>query len=747
MTLILRIASLGCFILSLAAFAEESVEVSDKSTQHRYREEPLQWTAMSITVISAAEIEETYRRDLTDLEGLAPGLLVDSLSSVPYGATVALRGVASNNEGISAFAAIPVSVDGVFLGTHANQNQALFDLASVEVIRGSGGTFRGGPAAGGSVNLYRTRPSRELTARTRASFGDYNRKRFDGVFTFPILDSMAGKLSFNWKRGNAETIINQDSFRKENEDHYSAGSVALIWQRPDGNFLQYTYDSVQDKSDVPALLNLSVPGDLLCDTQNLCSEEGNGTIPETGSIGRTSQNYSNIREYNINQHALHFGFELAGHEVKGIIASRKSDEDSNQDLDATSADFYSVTLNRKYEQVSQELSVFRQLTPTFSYMVGAYYLSQSLEQNRYELYILNVLSDAGILAVTGPDETRHLYTQQETRLRSVFGQLDYQLNEQWTLDAGVKWNELDHDFYHVASLPGTANATEIDTFEPDDEITGSIGLAYRVDNDASLYFRYSHSVRPGGHDDQANSVDGAEIGEEDTDALEMGIKTQWLDDRLRINYVVYRNSYRNKAERVTQVASSGMIESVFSNVATIENRGHEIEIEAVPFDNLSFRAALSHMNADYVNYRVPDLIDPANAIDKETLITPFSPTDMFHFSGRYSFPYGEGTVRLYAGYRFTTEYWSNSDVPTGRIDNFTLLDFSAEFEWREWTFRLFSKNANSKRYLTNVSRIDAARVASLPSTTTSARGLMTTAEVNQPEFTGFEVIYVPRFGR
>lgn len=747
MTLILRIASLACVSLSLAAFAEDSNQLEDVSTAHRYREEPLQWTAMSITVLSAATLEETWRRDLGDIEGLAPGLLVDRISTVPHGATVAMRGIGSRDRGASAFPAVPVSVDGIFLGTHASQNQSLFDLDRIEVIRGAGGTFRGGPAAGGSVNLYRTRPSREVAARTRVSFGDYNRKRFDGVFTFPILDSMAGKLSFDWRRGNAETIVNVDSFRKENEDHLSAGSAALLWQGKNGAFLQYTYDSVQDKSDVPALLNLSVPGDLLCDSLNLCSEEGDGIIPETGSIGRTSQNYSNLREYNANQNAFHIGFELLGHEVRSIIASRNSDEDSNQDLDATSADFYSVTLNRKYEQDSQELSVFRQVTPTFSYSVGAYHLSQRMEQNRYELFILDALATAGVIPAAGPDEVRQLFTEQESRLRSLFGQLDYQLSEQWTLDAGVKWTEIDHDFYHVASLPGSTAATEIDIFEPDDEITGSIGLAYRVDDDASVYFRYAHSVRPGGHDNEANSAEAAEIGEEDTDVGEIGIKTQWLNDRLRVNYVAFRNKYRNKAERVTQALATGQIESAFSNIATIENQGHELEVEALPFDNLSLRASLSHMNADYVDYLAPDLTDPASFIDRETLIPAFSPTDMFQVSGRYSFPYGEGRVSIYAGYLFTKEYWSESTVATGRVDNFTILDFSAEFKWREWTFRLFSKNANSKRYLTNVTRLDAGSVVSLPSTTTSARRLLTSAEVNQPEFTGFEVIYVPRFGR
>ncbi|MDZ7684225.1 MAG: hypothetical protein U5O39_03810 [Gammaproteobacteria bacterium] len=179
----------------------------------------------------------------------------------------------------------------------------------------------------------------------------------------------------------------------------------------------------------------------------------------------------------------------------------------------------------------------------------------------------------------------------------------------------------------------------------------------------------------------------------------------------------------------------------------MEVRGHELEVEAVPFDFLRLRASLSHLNADYLNYSVPDLAGGEDPIDRSGLTPAQAPTDMFTFSGVYTTGFRDGTLRFYAGYRHTKEYTSNSIVPAARIRNFSMIDLSVDYIWRDWTFRLFSRNSNGKRFVTNVHRPLASQVVSLAPNTTSTLPIATTGDLDEPEFTGLQVIFVPPLGR
>ncbi len=142
--------------------------VVDRSTEIHGAPAPLQWTPHAITVVDAAETESTYRRDLEDLQGNAPGLIVDALGGTPQGAAIALRGIGSANVSNGFEPAVAVSIDGVYVGTHASRMQVLFDFETVEVRRGPQATFTAAPNLSGSVQLTRTKPKGEYDVDMRA---------------------------------------------------------------------------------------------------------------------------------------------------------------------------------------------------------------------------------------------------------------------------------------------------------------------------------------------------------------------------------------------------------------------------------------------------------------------------------------------------------------------------------------------------------------------------------------------------
>ncbi|MCB1691769.1 MAG: TonB-dependent receptor plug domain-containing protein, partial [Pseudomonadales bacterium] len=157
------------------AFAAETALPSGKTTSVRGADELLQWTPESVTVLSGEEAQESGAWTLSDLEGIVPGLLIDTMAGMPEGAMISLRGIGSNEAGYGFFPAVAVSVDGVYSGSHASQDPLLFDAERIEVARGSQGVYSGPPALAGTIDIYRTRPTGKLSAKTRLTLADYRR--------------------------------------------------------------------------------------------------------------------------------------------------------------------------------------------------------------------------------------------------------------------------------------------------------------------------------------------------------------------------------------------------------------------------------------------------------------------------------------------------------------------------------------------------------------------------------------------
>lgn len=742
-----------CLVLSstpVKSSADESTLLSSTTTVLRGKVEPVQWTPESVTVLSADMLNATYFYALEDIEGLVPALLVDPISSAPRGAAISLRGVGSAESSYGFFPAVALNVDGIYSGTHASQNPLLFDVESIEVMRGPQGTFAGAPALGGSVNLYRTKPTGRLEARTRISFGDFSRRRFDGVFNFPVVNDIAGKIAVNWARRGSSLVRNDFSGRKENEEHLTAASLSLLW-RSDAVSVQYTLDDSSDKSDVPALLNLSVLADLLCAGSpdgTYCSVDGAGLKPANDARESTTQNFSNNRLYDVTQHAIEVGFSHWGVGFKSLTSFRRTEERSSQDLDATFIDFYSSIRDQDYDQFTQELTAVGQISPETDFVAGLFVLTNEYKLDRTDHFVLGSLAAAGIAAPAAPADLRTINSRQENRIVSIFGHAEHESNEQWKHDIGMRFSFVRNELDHSVTRTNQAVPAVVADADEYNEFTWSLGSSYKVDENAMIYMRVARAFRPGLQDDAANSAAAvSSLQAENTTNIELGLKSEWFGDRLRVNAVTYNNTLRDKVERYPELLSSGSVESVLGNASEARYRGHDIEIESVPMENLVLRASLSHLNGDYVRYMVPDLADATTRIDKEGLVPALSSPGMYHFSGIYTFPFDQGHISVYAAYTHVKEYWSRPEVAAGRIDNSTFLDLSVVYRFSNWHFRVFSHNLNNNRFLMNASRPEAAEFASLPASTTASQYLVTSAELSQPRFTGFEIIYTPRFQR
>jgi iron complex outermembrane receptor protein len=740
----------------IPAQAEQDSNLSDQSTTVRLREEPLQWTPETVTVIEKADIEVTYRRDLEDLQGIAPGVIIDSMSGTPSGAVISIRGLGSSETSKGFEPAVAVIVDGVYVGTHTSQMQVLFDFEQIEVARGPQTTYQGAPNIGGTVNLQRTKPTGEFDAVARMSFGDYDRREVDAVVNFPILQNLAGKVSLSWLDGGGDYMRNVTSGRSENDEDRFAISTSFLWELNDSFSIQYTFDNETDNADTPAILNISTEDDLVCiisQDGESCGSNRGPAIPQTNSIALTAQNFSKSRELEGTYHTLRMDLEWENNTLTSITGLRNTEEKMDQDIDATHINFYSISSDQSYDQFSQELRLSGQYSESLHYTTGLYILETEYKLEQDEFFILNALGNAGLGNDHPVNDIQRLNSKTDSSLFSIFAHADYALDDQWTIDLGARLASIEKEFKHspLGVHQGgvvTPSPVFIDKKDNWNEQTLSAGISFKVDQEAMIYARFSQGYRPGGFNENAVSENSAfSYDAETSENLEIGMKSEWFNDKLRLNMAYYQIDYEDKQEQFISAVAPGNLESVIDNVSSVEVAGFELEFEYVPFENFLFRGSYNNMDSNYESYEIPNPSVPGEIINLSNLQPGWAPSNSYYFSGLYSFNFASGVINVFAAYSYVDDYQTNPKLPVSNVNNYTEWDMSIDYVWQQWTFRLFSHNLNDKRYLQNAVNLTDADVSPLGPTATGATGLVTYAEYNRPRYTGFEIIYKPDLGK
>ena len=107
----------------------------------RKRAESLQEVPISISTVSAAQIERLNATSLKDLKNFIPSLHYSDRSALQTQITI--RGVGGDSRNIGIESGIGLYVDGVFAGRTSGYNMDLADIEQIEVLRGPQGTLFG----------------------------------------------------------------------------------------------------------------------------------------------------------------------------------------------------------------------------------------------------------------------------------------------------------------------------------------------------------------------------------------------------------------------------------------------------------------------------------------------------------------------------------------------------------------------------------------------------------------------------
>jgi Outer membrane receptor proteins, mostly Fe transport len=151
--------------------------------------------ADSVTAFSAADLVALGAANIADLSAFTPNLEIVTAGATS--ATFFIRGVGLNDFGANATSSAPVYQDDVPMNSQALQLGTLFDMETVNILRGPQGTGLARNASAGAIKLYGRKPTGQYTGFLRGRGGNFSYQEYEGAVEAPIFEDMlSGRLAF-----------------------------------------------------------------------------------------------------------------------------------------------------------------------------------------------------------------------------------------------------------------------------------------------------------------------------------------------------------------------------------------------------------------------------------------------------------------------------------------------------------------------------------------------------------------------
>src|SRR5271163_756614 len=182
---------IGSVLCSQLASAVESEGLEEIVVSARKVSENVQRIPVSITALNAAALKERSVTTLSDVQDLAPNLLLKESAVEPQALTLAIRGQEQNDIPLTVDPSVGVYIDGLYYPRTLGLKGAMVDLDRVEVLRGPQGSLYGRNTTGGALSLYTADPTFSDGGSVEVGGGNYDAWNFATIGNAQLSESAA----------------------------------------------------------------------------------------------------------------------------------------------------------------------------------------------------------------------------------------------------------------------------------------------------------------------------------------------------------------------------------------------------------------------------------------------------------------------------------------------------------------------------------------------------------------------------
>ncbi|MBN7799067.1 TonB-dependent receptor domain-containing protein [Parahaliea mediterranea] len=715
----------------------------------RKRVESLQDTPISISAFRGEDLNALSISDLTGISRATPNLDLSSSTGDGGGSNIqaTIRGIGQTDFLITTDPGVGIYMDGVYLGRATGANLDLLDVERIEVLRGPQGTLFGRNTIGGAISVITSKPAPLPEGSVRLTTGRYNRQDIHASLSGPLVaDTLGGSLSLasNQRDGYADRVDG----REAGDIDQQLARGALYWT-PTSNLeasLKLDY-SKQNQESVPMVLAEVDEQAPLLSLWNALVSGPQGTAI-TGAHPQSDMFHSDGTGVSVNDHEIWgvsatLEWDIGDLTLKSISAYRDLDAVFGRDTDNSSARYAETRDTVSQDQFSQEFQLQGSSPDArLNWVAGAYYYHEEAV-DRIDVMIANGLYDAleglpasvdclassppscmgqtpGVPGGAGNPTNAVLdlmlddYNKIETDSYAVFGQGSYDLDERVSVTLGLRYSYDDKSYTldHYRLSAGEYIFHDKTVAEDFTATSGRVGLDYTTDDGTLLYVSASYGYKSGGFNGRPTAE--GELQSFDPEYLwsyEMGAKSQFFDDRLRLNAAAFQGYYEDIQLLVLSAdPDTGTFLSAIQNAGEAEIRGMEVEVSALLGAHFQLDLGSSYLHSKYTD------IGAAEGIDENSYL-PRTPRWSHYLAASYQRPLLDSLdLKLRLDYQYQSKmYMDVINTESIARDSLGLWNVRASLlpSSESYELAMFVTNLTGEAYIDNgVSALSSVGVAS-----------------------------------
>ncbi len=614
-TMVVVVAALSLPVVAQDKSVSSANVLDEIVVTARRRNESALESPIAVTAFNAQMIDDAGIRRIEDVIQLTPNVSLATSQGIGT-SFLTIRGLTQVRNGE---APVAVVVDGVLQFSAIQFRRELFDINSIEIVKGPQGAIYGRNASGGAIIINTRRPTDDAYSYVALGAGNGDEYSVQGSVGGALVpDRWYGQLSANYvdREGYLDNITRgekADRFEDmtvrgrlifEPTDTFSADFRAAVSAHK-GRGIGFQFQGVDIAPDGITAIGFGT------DTGPI---DANNVLP-------VRDNNVDIGERDMLDFSLKLDFDLGAASLVSVSSFTDIEEwgDSDQfpytnarsapalfGFDGTQTGFFDL------QAFSQELRLTSPADQRLRWEIGAYYL----DWERFVSLSTGVDTGQGIIRLerqptTDPrnPSTSFLADDNDNTSWAVFGSVDYSMNEYWDLTVALRYDEEERvqnvsPLQFPAGQPGARNEASFDKLQP------KVTLRYQPNDNHNIYLTWGEGFRSGQFNQNGIAEVAAAAGingvsdvadQEDSESFELGYKGRFLDNRLQLNAAVFSTDVEGQHFFSFIGAISAQI---LTNIDEVSLSGGEIDVVYRATDSLDLYAAYGFTDSEIDAYAV-----------------------------------------------------------------------------------------------------------------------------------------------
>ena len=702
--------SVSAIVLAAALAAPAVAQGDEIIVTATKRAENIQDVPVSVSAVNVETINALGVADFSELAIYLPNFEINNSTILP---NLYVRGLGSGATH-SIEQSVGRYVDEVYIGRGAMSIHGFFDVEAVEVLRGPQGTLFGKNTVAGAMVVRTANPTDEAEASFNLTYGGYSTqgdykeaqayvsgpiaggglrarlsgryKQDDGYYinrladlgpdTSPDREDYGVRLKLEWDVGDSTTMsskLDYQAIRMVGGDAAELNAVG----GPPSHLASLLAQSPGFNTDLDWIIDIDCTRNPVAGSADFCpgreQDSYTGTFRIDHDMGMgTLTSLSAIQRYDFN------------HRFHGI--------------DSGIANGFRAYRNEEYNSFTQELRFTSDLiADKFDFIAGAYY--ENSDVARFQTSDVQFDNLGLIPPFLSLQIQRNEPWSQETETFAAFGQVRYNLTDQFRLIVGGRFSNETKDFafdrfFHeygtddplvlgpgeISGPFGDITPLSVADDRSESKFTPAVTLQYDATDDVNIYATYSQGHKTGGFSER---IDGPgvpfDFDPETNDNFELGMKGRFLDGQVKLNVAAFKMNVEG-LQLATQVPGDVPAFSV-DNAAQSTSQGIEADVIFNIGDFVTVGGDYAYTEATYDEFLgSPDCPassrNAAGECDLAGFVLNFAPKhkgnafiDFFNDSA-----FGEWGAGIRANVAFSGEYFTDiSYADSSFEDGYTII--------------------------------------------------------------------------